>query len=110
MRRLIDLLIIMPIVLALAACATATAPEKTRASAKLQGDVMEIIHVLEAGGGQDCDERKLVSTEVVKKATTEDYTAVERWTIDRCGNMVLYRVTFKPGPSGGIDFSVRSEQ
>jgi hypothetical protein len=111
MKRLIDLLITMPIVLALAACATSTAPapEKTRASQKVQSDVMDIIQVLEAGSGERC-ERKVVDTEVVKRATAADYTAVERWTIERCGKLVRYLVTFKPGPSGGIDFSVRPEQ
>jgi len=108
--KIVKSLVTMPIVLALAACATATAPEKTRASAKLQGDVMDIIRVLEAGGAEGCHERKLVDTEVVKKATAEDYAAVERWTIDRCGKPVRYLVTFKPGPSGGVDFSVRPEE
>jgi hypothetical protein len=101
---------IIPLVFVLASCAIARTPETTRASKKIQADVMEIIRVLETTSAQGCDERKLVSTEVVKKATAEDYSAVERWTIDRCGNMILYRVTFKPGPSDGVDFTVRPEQ
>jgi hypothetical protein len=105
----IKLLVAIAIIFPLAACVTATTAEKTRASPRVQGDVMEIIHVLETGGSQGCDERKLVNTEVVKKATPEDYTAVERWTIDRCGKTVRYVVTFKPGLGGGIDFAVRSE-
>jgi len=101
---------LLPVVFVLAACATSMTPEKTRASKKVQGEVMEIIHVLEAGSAQSCDERKLVNTEVVKKATAEDYTAIERWTIDRCGKLVRYLVTFKLGPGGGVDFAVRPEQ
>ncbi|MGH7767893.1 MAG: hypothetical protein ACREQP_10595, partial [Candidatus Binatia bacterium] len=62
---------------------------------------MEIIQVLEAGSGERC-ERKLVDTEVVRRATAADYTAVERWTIDRCGRSVRYLVTFKAGPTGGV--------
>jgi len=108
--KIVKSLVTMPIILALAACATATAPERTKASPRIQSDVMDVIQVLEAGSGQSCGERKLVETEVVKKATAEDYSAVERWTIDRCGKLVRYLVTFKPGPSGGIDFTVRPEQ
>jgi len=98
----------VPIVLALAACATA--PGKTRASARIQSDVMDVIHVLETASGPSCDERKLVKTEVVKRATADDYTAMERWTMDRCGKLIGYLVTFKPGPTGGVDFSVRPER
>jgi hypothetical protein len=100
---------IIPLVFVLASCATAKTPETTRASKKIQADVMEIIQVFEVTSAQGCDERKLVSTEVVKRATADDYSAAERWTIDRCGKQIRYMVTFKPGPTGGIDFSVRPE-
>jgi len=109
MDRRIKCFAIIPVVFVLAACATVKTPETTRASKKIQADVMEIIHVLETTSAQICDERKLVNTEVVKRATAADYTAVERWTIDRCGQPARYLVTFKPGPSGGIDFTVRPE-
>jgi len=108
--KIVKSLATMPIVLALAACATVTAPEKTKASARIQSDVMDVIHVLETASGPSCDERKLVKTEVVQRATAVDYSAVERWTIDRCGKLVQYLVTFKPGANGGVDFSVRPER
>ena len=107
MGWLLRLFATMLLVFELAACATA--PGKTRASARIQSDVMDVIHVLETASGQSCDERKLVKTEVVKRATAEDYSAVERWTIDRCGKLIGYLVTFKPGANGGVDFSVRPE-
>jgi hypothetical protein len=109
MGRLPRLLAIMLLVFELAACAAA-APEKTRASARVQSDVMDVISVLETASGPSCDERKLVKTEVVKRATAEDYSAVERWTIERCGKLIGYLVTFKPGANGGVDFSVSSER
>lgn len=108
--KIVKSLATMPIVIGLVACATVTAPEKTRASARIQSDVMDVIHVLETASSQSCDERKLVKTEVVKRATADDYTAMERWTIDRCGKLIGYLVAFKPGPTGGVDFSVRSER
>jgi hypothetical protein len=107
--KIVKSLATMPIVLALAAC-TATAPEKTKASARIQSDVMDVIRVLETASSQNCDERRLARTEVVKRATADDYSAVERWTIDRCGKLVSYLVTFKPGANGGVDFSVRPER
>ena len=105
--KIVKSLAIVPIVLALAACATM--PEKTRASARVQSDVMDVIRVLETASGPSCDERKLMKTEVVKRATADDYSAVERWTIDRCGKPIGYLVTFKRGANGGVDFSVRLE-
>jgi hypothetical protein len=110
MGWLLRLLATMLLLFELTACATALAPQKTRASARVQSDVMDVIHVLETASGQSCDERKLVKTEVVKRATVEDYSAVERWTIDRCGKLIGYLVTFKPGANGGVDFSVRAER
>jgi hypothetical protein len=101
---------IIPLVFILASCATAQTPETTRASKKIQADVMEIIRVLETTSAQGCAERTLVNTEIVKRATAEDYSAVERWTLDRCGQPVRYLVTFKPGPSGDVDFNVRMER
>ena len=108
MGWLLRLFAAMLLVFELAACATA--PGKTRASARIQSDVMDVIHVLETASSQICDERKLVKTEVVKRATADDYTAMERWTMDRCGKLIGYLVTFKPGPTGGVDFSVRPER
>ncbi len=94
----------------LSACAPAVAPETTRAKPKTQEDVMAMIQVMEPAIDKSCGERELKKTEVVKRATAEDYTAVERWTIDRCGKPVSYLVTFKPGATGGVDFSVKLEK
>jgi hypothetical protein len=91
------------------ACVPA-APEATRAKPKTQEDVMAMIQVMEPAIDKSCGERELKQTEVVKRATAEDYTAVERWTIDRCGKPVSYLVTFKPGATGGVDFSVQLEK
>jgi hypothetical protein len=108
--KIVKSLAAMPILFALAACAAATTPERTKASARVQSDVMDVIRVLETASGPSCDERKLMKTEVVKRATAEDYSAVERWTIDRCGKLSGYLVTFKRGANGGVDFSVRAER
>ncbi len=109
MARLLKLSAIMLLVFELAGCAaTAPSTEQTRASPKIQSDVMDVIRVLETASGPSC-ERKLAKTEVVQRATEENYAAVERWTIDRCGKPVNYLVTFRPGANGGVDFSVKPE-
>jgi hypothetical protein len=108
MSWLLRLFATMLLVFELPACATVSG--KTRASARVQSDVMDVIHVLETASGPSCDERKLTKTEVVKRATADDYSAVERWTIDRCGKLIGYLVTFNPGANGGVDFSVRPER
>jgi hypothetical protein len=107
--RYLSKLFAIAAVAASSACA-AVAPETTRAKPKTQEDVMAMIQVMEPAIEKGCGERELKKTEVVKRATAEDYTAVERWTIDRCGKEVAYLVTFKPGASGGVDFSVKLEQ
>ncbi len=94
----------------LCACAPTVVPETTRAKPKTQEDVMAMIQVMEPAIDKSCGERELKKTEVVKRATAEDYTAVERWTIDRCGKPVAYLVTFRPGAEGGVDFSVQLEK
>jgi hypothetical protein len=71
---------------------------------------MAMIQVMEPAIDKTCGDRELKQTEVVKRATAEDYTAVERWTIDRCGKPVSYLVTFNPGATGGVDFSVQLEK
>jgi hypothetical protein len=85
-------------------------PQGTRASPKIQADVTEIISVLDSVREVNCDQRIVANREVVKRATEENYAAVERWTLDRCGKMVRYLITFKPGSSGGVDFTVKPEE
>src|SRR5689334_805503 len=97
------------LVICLSACNSQVHPQPTRASPKTQEDVMAMIQVMEPAIEKGCGERELKQTEVVKRATAQDYTAVERWTIDRCGKSVSYLVTFKPGATGGVDFSVKLE-
>ena len=43
------------------------------------------------------------STEVVE-------ARVERWTVDRCGKLVKYRVRFTSNSKGGTDFDVQLEK
>jgi hypothetical protein len=35
---------------------------------------------------------------------------VERWTLDRCGKLVNYRVRYSTNSKGGTDFDVQLEK
>jgi hypothetical protein len=91
-------------------CSTAELPGNSRASPGVQRDVLQMILILDGASGVNCDRHIVLKTEVVKTAIADDYTAIERWTIDRCGTIVPYRVTFRPGATGGTDFSVHLER
>ena len=110
MGRVVRLFATAPLLFGLMACATAIVPGDTRASPPLQRDTLQMILILDGASDGSCDQRKIVNTEVVKMATVNDYTAAERWTLDRCGKLVRYSVTFSPGPGGATDFSVRLER
>lgn len=103
-------LLTAPLLVSLFACATAAIPGNTKASPRLQQDTLQMIFILDGASDQSCDRRKIVNTEVIKAAMAEDYTAIERWTLDRCGKVIPYRVTFSPGATGGTDFSVHLER
>src|SRR5439155_911134 len=50
----------------------------------LQRNILQFILALDSD--KDCNQRKLVNTELVIPPTSaNNFTAVERWTLDRCG-------------------------
>ncbi len=53
-------------------------------------------------------ERRIINTEVLKlpeKPGRSDW--IEKWTVDRCGEVVYYSIKFTPTPKkGGTDFKV----
>ena len=75
----------------------------------LQRNILQFILALDSD--KDCNQRKLVNTELVIPPTSaNNFTAVERWTLDRCGKPTFYRVTLNPSPRGGTDFKVGPER
>lgn len=97
----------------------------TRADVVLQRDVWFQLMSLEGmrearGAARPCGQVRLAGTEVLDQdgsaERSEDIPAGlpggpgtwrERWTLDRCGEVVSYVVTFAPDPTGGTNFSVR---
>ncbi len=94
----------------LIASVPATVPGKTVASPLLQRSILELIFGLDGGADKHCNQRKIVNTEIlIAPASANSFTAVERWTLDRCGKPIPYKVTMSPSPRGGTDFTVVSE-
>ena len=81
-------------------------PGETLASARLQHDVMQPVLMLDMAADRACRQRKIANTEILARSTTE---RTERWTVNRCGMLVPYLVTFSPDPAGGTNFRVRME-
>ena len=91
-----------------AACADAEKfPGTSLASALLQSDVARNIDLLESAFGAGCKSARVVNTEVIETPARINVDPwVERWTVDRCGVNVHYRVELTPSKRGGTDFAV----
>jgi hypothetical protein len=86
-----------------AACAgTPPVPGNTGADERLQTDIRRIITILERTSEPRCDVHQIVNTERAGLGR-------ERWTVERCGERVVYLVTFIVGRPGATDLSVRRE-
>ena len=93
-------------VAAIGASAFARVPDETGASKVLQRDVSRFIVILDTAADTACKHRKIVNTQVIEVHPTGK-SGVERWTVNRCGKLVHYRVTFTSSPRGGTDFGVQ---
>jgi hypothetical protein len=68
-------------------------------------DAAAMVIMMDGPRDTKCADRKIVKTE-----TIESKPAVERWTLDRCGKLVNYRVRFAPNSRGGTDLDVQLEK
>jgi len=106
----------IPIIgITIVACATTATtkklPGQSIADAQLQRDTMGNVAILEYVADNTCKQRKVVDTEVIDyPANSNKDSWTERWTLDRCGNTVKYKVTFTPDPKGGTSFNVSTEK
>ena len=79
------------------------APGNTQADANLQSDIRRIMNILELTSEPRCDAFTVVDTETAGLGR-------ELWTVERCGQRVVYLVTFLPGRAGAANLSVRREE
>lgn len=78
-------------------------------SLRLREDVTQTLMMMDGVRDRNCTERKVVNAEVLE-SRRDGTAAVERWTLDRCGKAVRYRVRYTPNPKGGDDFDVQLEK
>jgi hypothetical protein len=78
-------------------------PGNTEADENLKGDIRRIINILEQTSEPRCDAFTIVNTERAGLGR-------ELWTVARCGERVVYLVTFLPGRAGAANLSVRREE
>ena len=79
------------------------APGSTQADENLQRDIRRIINILEMTSEPRCDAFSIVDTDTAGLGR-------ELWTVQRCGERVVYLVTFLPGRAGAANLSVRREE
>ena len=80
-------------------------PGESLADYTLQGDAGYVVMMLERIIDDTCEQREFVNTEIIEYPENPGKDPwTERWTIDRCGELVYYKVEFTPSPSGGTDF------
>jgi hypothetical protein len=99
--------VIFMVTMFLVSCATMKLPGQSGADYILQRDASQFVMLLESAADNTCKQSKIVNTEIIdypKNPGKDPWT--ERWTVDRCGNLVYYKVEFTPSPRRGTDFSV----
>ncbi|WP_455209120.1 hypothetical protein [Kaarinaea lacus] len=101
--------VIFIITVLVGSCATQSIqlPGNTKADQVLQRDAARFVMLLESAEESRCVQRKIVNTEVEEHPNDSDKDAwIERWTVDRCGSLVYYKVKFTPSPTAGTGVSV----
>jgi hypothetical protein len=79
------------------------------AESKVRDDIMATVMIMDGPRDRSCTERKITKTDMIE-ARPDGTPVVERWTLDRCGKLVKYRVRFTPNSKGGTDFDVQIEK
>jgi hypothetical protein len=88
-----------------AACARM--PGETLTSGGLQRDVKARVLSLASTVNPACGRRSIVNTDVLE-LHPDGRVAVERWTVEQCGQRLVYRVNLPPA-RGASNFSITPE-
>ena len=102
----------------LTGCATQTMPGQTLGHPILQRDTWSLMQAIDSAEDTKCKDRKVVNTEVTEKPRDVRFERErmlqgwweERWTVDRCGKLVPYRVRYTADGKGGTYFTVGLER
>src|ERR1017187_2969273 len=105
MTRITGSILLLVAVLTIAACEAKPTPVPRGTTADpaadpaMKAEVTSSIMVVEKLRAPTCADPEVVNTAIVQKRA-DGGSAVERWTIDRCGKAVNYRVTYNLGDPG----------
>lgn len=80
----------------------------TFATPHLQKDVASRIFTLDSAEDPGCASHKILGAELIERSR-QPFQYVERWTLDRCGQPIRYRVTLTPSPQGGTDLLIQRD-
>jgi hypothetical protein len=91
------------VALLIGGCASSPSPKSslpgtTTANPQLERDTVALLLGMDRLEDCTCNQRKVIDREVVADDRSK---ALEHWTIDRCGKVLRYTVTYLPGPAGG---------
>ena len=108
-RSFLTVLLAFPLV-ACATVGTVKFPGQSLASARLQSGTLETIKFRESFAANGCAKVEVVGTEVTGESIPPRYDGdqltdgrwTERWTVDRCGKTVRYRVGYSINRTGAV--------
>ena len=91
-------------------------PGETLGTIVLQRDTENQILLLDQVMFPDCDTRRIVNTEVLEvsdetrnvKGRTVAANWKERWSMDRCGEIIPYEITYVPDGKGGTQIQIET--
>lgn len=75
----------------------------------LRDKVYKMVLLYDAALSGDCTDRKVVRTASLS-VDKDGHASAERWTIDECGKVVFYRVTYTPDGVGGYNYDIRADE
>jgi hypothetical protein len=78
-------------------------PGRTSASPQLENDTLLTVMGMDRAEDGCCNQRKVTNREVI---ANDSQKALEHWTVDRCGTLVRYTITYTRSPSGGTFIGV----
>lgn len=73
-------------------------PGNSTADLALEKDTLFMIMGMDRVEDTQCGQRAIADREIL---SSDPKGAVEHWTMNRCGTLVRYRITYTPGPGGG---------
>jgi len=87
------------IALFIGGCASGPAPQSslpgtTMATPQLERDTVALVLGIDRIDDCTCNQRKIINREIGSRS-------VEYWTVDRCGTLLRYTITYSPSPRGG---------